>query len=83
MKSGSGSFAAGAVVARADGQSRELFPVAIGLQEGLALRTGCAFCVENLGSTVEDERGDVHEWVGLRTGPSDVFRRDISELVDF
>jgi predicted O-methyltransferase YrrM len=31
-------FATGAVVARADGHSRELFPVAIGIEEGLALR---------------------------------------------
>jgi len=31
-------FAAGAVRARADGGRRELFPVAIGLEEGLALR---------------------------------------------
>jgi predicted O-methyltransferase YrrM len=31
-------LAAGAVVARADGGRRELFPVAIGLEEGLALR---------------------------------------------
>lgn len=31
-------FASGSVVARADGRPRELFPVAIGLEEGLALR---------------------------------------------
>jgi predicted O-methyltransferase YrrM len=31
-------LAAGTVVARADGRARELFPVAIGLEEGLALR---------------------------------------------
>jgi predicted O-methyltransferase YrrM len=31
-------FAAGTVVARADGVPRELFPVAIGLEEGLSLR---------------------------------------------
>jgi predicted O-methyltransferase YrrM len=31
-------LAAGAVVARADGRARELFPVAIGAEEGLALR---------------------------------------------
>jgi predicted O-methyltransferase YrrM len=31
-------FATGAVVARADGRSRELFPVAIGIEEGMALR---------------------------------------------
>ena len=31
-------FAAGTVVARADGRSRDLFPVAIGSEEGLALR---------------------------------------------
>jgi predicted O-methyltransferase YrrM len=31
-------FAAGSVVARADGLRRELFPVAIGLEEGLSLR---------------------------------------------
>ena len=30
-------FAAGTVVARADGRSRELFPLAIGMDEGLAL----------------------------------------------
>lgn len=30
-------FATGAVVARADGDARELFPVAIGIEEGLAL----------------------------------------------
>jgi hypothetical protein len=30
-------FATGTVVARADGRSRELFPVAIGIEEGLAL----------------------------------------------
>jgi hypothetical protein len=29
---------AGTVVARADGRARELFPVAIGIAEGLALR---------------------------------------------
>jgi hypothetical protein len=31
-------FAAGSVVARADGVRRELFPVAIGIEEGLSLR---------------------------------------------
>ncbi len=31
-------FATGTVIARADGVRRELFPVAIGREEGLALR---------------------------------------------
>jgi hypothetical protein len=31
-------FAAGAVVARTDGVRRELFPVAVGIEEGRSLR---------------------------------------------
>jgi hypothetical protein len=41
--------------------------------------------VANLGWVVEDEgrEGYAHEWMVLRTGPSDLFRRDFAELVDF
>jgi predicted O-methyltransferase YrrM len=49
------------------------------------VRRAVDFCLANLGWLVEDggEDGEVHEWLVLRTGPSDVFTRPYFEFVDF
>lgn len=49
------------------------------------VRRAVDFCVTNLGWTVEDEgeEGDSHEWIVLRTGSQDVFRRPFAEFIDF
>jgi predicted O-methyltransferase YrrM len=49
-----------------------------------AVRRAAAFCVSNLGWTVEDDgREDEHEWVVLRTGSPDAFRRAYDSFVEF
>lgn len=49
-----------------------------------AVRRATAFCVSNLGWTVEDEgREGEHEWVVLRTGSSDAFNRPYDSFVEF
>jgi predicted O-methyltransferase YrrM len=49
-----------------------------------ALRRAAAFCVANLGWTVEDEGTEGgHEWVVLKTGPRDAFDRPFDQFVDF
>src|SRR5438128_4350661 len=47
------------------------------------VRRAVDFCTGNLGWVDEDsgEEG-VHQWIVLRTGPSDVFMRSFTELVD-
>jgi predicted O-methyltransferase YrrM len=49
-----------------------------------AIRRAIGFCLTNLHWTAEDEgqEGD-HEWMILRTGPSDVFLRDHTQFVEF
>jgi predicted O-methyltransferase YrrM len=49
------------------------------------VRRAVDFCVANLGWVVEDEgeEGDIHEWMVLRTGPSELFLRPIDHLADF
>jgi len=43
-----------------------------------------AFCVANLGWTIEDDgREDEHEWTVLRTGSREAFLRPYTELVPF
>jgi predicted O-methyltransferase YrrM len=42
------------------------------------------FCVSNLGWRIEDEgKEPSHEWCVLRTGAHDVFRRPMTEFVEF
>ena len=49
-----------------------------------AVRRATAFCVSNLGWTVEDEgREGEHEWVVLRTGSPDAFSRPYDSFVEF
>lgn len=50
-----------------------------------AVRRALNFCVANLGWILEDEgeEGDNHEWMILRTGPSDMFQRPFEEFADF
>lgn len=49
-----------------------------------AVRRATAFCVSNLGWTVEDEGSEgEHEWVVLRTGSSDAFNRPYDSFVEF
>jgi predicted O-methyltransferase YrrM len=49
-----------------------------------AVRRATAFCVSNLGWTVEDEgREGEHEWVVLRTGSPDAFTRPYDSFVEF
>src|SRR5262249_3854935 len=49
-----------------------------------AVRRATAFCVSNLGWTVESEgREDEHEWVVLRTGSPDAFHRPYDSFVEF
>jgi predicted O-methyltransferase YrrM len=49
-----------------------------------AVRRATAFCVSNLGWTVEDEGlENDHEWVVLRTGSPDAFRRPFDSFVEF
>lgn len=49
-----------------------------------AVRRATAFCVANLGWTVEDEgREGEHEWVVLRTGPPEAFDRPFDSFVEF
>lgn len=49
------------------------------------VRRAVDFCVANLGWVIEDggEEGDIHEWMVLRTGPSEMFLRPIDQLADF
>jgi predicted O-methyltransferase YrrM len=49
------------------------------------VRRAVDFCVANLGWFIEEggEEGDVHEWLVVRTGPSDAFRRPLTHFVDF
>ena len=49
------------------------------------VRRAVDFCVANLGWYIESggKEGDVHEWLVLRTGPSDAFLRPYFEFVDF
>jgi predicted O-methyltransferase YrrM len=49
-----------------------------------AVRRATAFCVSNLGWTIEDEGGGAeHEWVVLRTGPPAAFSRPYDSFVEF
>jgi predicted O-methyltransferase YrrM len=49
-----------------------------------AVRRATRFCVANLGWTVEEEgREDAHEWLVLRTGPTDAFDRPFDSFVEF
>jgi predicted O-methyltransferase YrrM len=49
------------------------------------VRRAIEFCLANLDWTVEDTgaEGSLHEWMVLRTGPSDVFTRPFQLFVDF
>lgn len=46
------------------------------------VRDAVDFCVANLDWLIEDEgaEGDIHEWVVLRTGPSDMLMRPIDQI---
>ena len=49
-----------------------------------AVRRATAFCLANLGWTLEDERREgEHEWLVLRTGPTQAFDRPFDSFVDF
>jgi predicted O-methyltransferase YrrM len=50
-----------------------------------AVKKAIGFCVGNLGWIVEDEgrETDVHEWVVLRTGPSELLQRPFDRFVEF
>jgi predicted O-methyltransferase YrrM len=50
-----------------------------------AIRRAISFCLANLAWIVEDEgqEGAYHEWMILRTGPSEVFRRDHAQFDEF
>jgi predicted O-methyltransferase YrrM len=49
-----------------------------------AVRRAAAFCVANLEWAVEDEgREGEHDWVVMRTGPPEEFRRPFDSFVDF
>jgi hypothetical protein len=60
----------------ADVRAAEMFPVAISLEEGLALRDW----VRREGARADDE---LHEWLVLRTGSHDAYLRPFFEFVDF
>jgi predicted O-methyltransferase YrrM len=49
------------------------------------VRRAVDFCLANLGWFIEEggEEGDVHEWLVVRTGPSDAFLRPFTHFVDF
>jgi predicted O-methyltransferase YrrM len=49
------------------------------------VRRAVEFCLTNLGWRVEvtGTEGPLHEWMILRTGPSDAFRRPFDQFVDF
>jgi len=49
------------------------------------VRRAVSFCLANLGWVTEDEggEGDIHEWIVLRTGSSEVLLRPIDDLADF
>jgi predicted O-methyltransferase YrrM len=49
------------------------------------VRRAVGFCRANLRWTLEDEgaEGSVHEWMVMRTGPAEAFRRPYTELADF
>ena len=51
----------------------------------LGIRRAIDFCVANLEWVIADggEEGEDHEWMVLRTGPSDRFVRPMREFVDF
>lgn len=74
-------FADRAVVANADGGRRELFPVAIGIAEGLALLEWLR--KEHAQHTPETRLGFGNEWRVLRTGPREAFPRPFDQFVDF
>jgi predicted O-methyltransferase YrrM len=49
-----------------------------------AVRKATAFCVSNLGWTVEDEGAEgEHEWIVLRTGPHAALSRPFDSFVEF
>lgn len=49
-----------------------------------AVRRATAFCLANLGWSVEDEgREGEHEWVVLRTGPPEAYDRPFDSFVEF
>jgi predicted O-methyltransferase YrrM len=49
------------------------------------VRRAVDFCVANLGWLIEDggEESDAHEWLVLRTGPSDAYLRPFAQFADF
>jgi predicted O-methyltransferase YrrM len=49
------------------------------------VRRAVDFCLANLGWVIEDEgkEGDIHEWMVVRTGPSEMFLRPYDQFVDF
>jgi len=49
------------------------------------VRRAVNFCVANLGWIVVDEgeEGDIHKWIVLRTGPTEMLQRPIDQLADF
>jgi hypothetical protein len=49
------------------------------------VRRAVNLCVANLGWVIEDEdkEREAHEWLVLRTGPSDVFLRPFTQFVEF
>jgi predicted O-methyltransferase YrrM len=49
------------------------------------VRRSVGFCLANLGWVAEDAgaEGGIHEWLVLRTGPAEAFRRSYTELADF
>jgi hypothetical protein len=49
------------------------------------VRRAVNFCVANLGWVIDDEgkEREAHEWLVLRTGPSDVSLRPFTQLVEF
>lgn len=50
-----------------------------------AVRRAVNFCIANLDWIIEDEgeEGDTHEWMVLRTGPSERFLRVFDQFADF
>jgi predicted O-methyltransferase YrrM len=42
------------------------------------------YCINNLACTVEDRgKDETHEWIVLRTGPREIFRRPFDQFIDF
>lgn len=50
-----------------------------------AVRRAVAFCVTNLGWTIEDEGAESadHHWIVLRTGRQEAFARPFADFIDF